>query len=161
MITRMILPLLLVPFLVLHSACSSAAPPESTPSPLQIASPDTIHYEENTGEICFTSLGETSIEGRIIPAGCYSGSCTKPSSQLLTVYVDNQSGRLTLEFGFVIEDYSSVYDYTCTEDCSAGLIFFSIDNLTDEFYEIWVANNRIGEIEMQSDPICFEVQEGE
>ena len=107
--------------------------------------------------MCFKEVVEGVINGRIFPAGCYSGSCTKPASQELKVYVDHEMARLDFQYTFIIEDYSSYFDFICTEDCGAGLIVFTIDRLTEKSYEVWVGGNLIGEVDLPSEPFCIEV----
>lgn len=60
---------------------------------------------------------------------------------------------------FVSEDYSSYFNnYGRTEDCGAGLIFFSIDELTEEAYDVWVGDIPIGNVQLPSEPQCYEAK---
>jgi hypothetical protein len=140
------------------SACSGVADDTGAPANNIVPSPDDVYVEENRGAVCFTEIGATLIEGRIFPAGCYSGSCTKPASQNLVVRVDDADSRMSFDYAFLIEDYSSYYDFACTEDCGAGMILFSIDELENESYEVFVGDRLIGEVQLPSESFCLEVE---
>lgn len=146
--------------LVILSVLSGCAPIEDateTHTPWGLPVPDSFHFEENQGTICFKEIGENHTSGGIFPGGCYSGSCTKPASQRLVLQIDHQNKRLKFAHAFYIEDYSSYFDFQCTEDCGAGYIPFTIDDLEASSYEIWVGEQIIGMIDLPSEPICLEI----
>lgn len=113
--------------------------------PMPAGSGSIYDYER----ICFWPDVD-GITAAVSPKGCYSTSCTWPSSQAGTAIVDRQGYKIQLETRFVLAE-STRYPLPCTENCAGGgTVQFHLGQLTPNRYEVWFREEKVGTLDLFS-----------
>jgi hypothetical protein len=118
--------------------------------------PDIIYDYER---ICFwpDAGGITAI---VSPRVCYSTSCTSPTYQAGTAFVDTQEYKIQLETQFLLVE-TSRFPLPCIENCAGGgTVQFHLGHLIPNRYEVWYREQKVGELEiflgLSTPQQCFE-----
>lgn len=119
---------------------------------------------ENEGEVCIQPcVNCTNVTATFRPAGCFSSSCYRPIEQRASVRIEEPQHAIRLDTRFVVVRSAPLEAY-CTMDCSgAGQVEFSIGDLEEATYSIWLGQHKVGELSVPLPPtfgrdLCFEYE---
>ena len=105
---------------------------------------------EDFDSICFWYDDQGSMQASVSPKGCYSTTCTRQLSQVVSAVIDQDSFQIRLDARFVLGE-TSRFPLPCSENCSVGgTVIFDLGPLQVGQYEVFYGDELAGELNVFS-----------
>jgi len=129
-----------------------------SPLKLGLNIPYDVDIMQNEGQVCIrTTNADASamnLEFTVSSSGCYSSSCSVPYERTGELYIDREGKKIQFFSRFMVKEYGgSVGSCGCTGDCGgAGVIVYTVDDLSAGVYQLKLGLKTIGEITLPFQP---------